>query len=234
MLSAGGKLQQGSKLYESPTDPLIAQVLVLMHMDGANNSTTFTDEKGRAVTRVGTPVISTAWPAGGSSALFNGTTDYLTLAASASFAFAGDFCIELTYNPSNIAGNKCIIGNAGPTDGAGLWMLRQQGAGIVWYTSGFGIWAANAAIFTAGVPVKFRMERVGSIGTLYANGKIVGGSNNANAISGTYGLSSTLLSIGARTSGGDPTAGYVDEVRITANSRDKGEYTPRISPFPNA
>src|SRR3972149_9214360 len=61
---------------------------LLLHMDGANGSTTFTDEMGQAVTANGNAQISTAQSKfGGASGLFDGTGDYLSVPASADWDF---------------------------------------------------------------------------------------------------------------------------------------------------
>jgi hypothetical protein len=80
-----------------PDDPNYASVSLLLHMDGTNGSTVFTDLSPvpKVVTRFGDAQISTAQSKfGGSSAYFDGTGDYLTVASSADFGFGtGDFTI---------------------------------------------------------------------------------------------------------------------------------------------
>ena len=60
----------------------------LLHFDGANNSTTFTDETGKTWTAHGNAKISTAqykFPTG--SGLFDGTGDYIDTPDHADFNF---------------------------------------------------------------------------------------------------------------------------------------------------
>jgi hypothetical protein len=85
------------KSYPAGQDPFVNNVSLMLSMDGANNSTTFTDSSQNALTanRFGTPVISTAQSKfGGSSAYFNGTSDYITFSSATLFDFSGDFTIE--------------------------------------------------------------------------------------------------------------------------------------------
>ena len=69
----------------------------LFHMDGADASTTFTDESGKVWTTNGNAQIDTAQSVfGGASGLFDGTGDYLSLAENTDFDFGtGDFTIDL-------------------------------------------------------------------------------------------------------------------------------------------
>lgn len=72
-----------------------ANTVLLLHMEGSNGSTTFTDSSGipKTITRYGNAQISTAqskW--GNGSGYFDGTGDYLSLTG-ASFS-TGDFTIE--------------------------------------------------------------------------------------------------------------------------------------------
>jgi hypothetical protein len=81
-------------------DPYFANVVLLMPMTGTNGGTTFTDLKGHSVTANGNAVTSTARYVGtlGSSALFDGTTDYLSIPASSEFNMGtGTFALRLGY-----------------------------------------------------------------------------------------------------------------------------------------
>jgi hypothetical protein len=69
----------------------------LLHMDGADASTTFTDESGKTWTRYGDAQIDTAqYKFGGASGLFDGTGDYIDTPDSDDFNFgSGEFTIDL-------------------------------------------------------------------------------------------------------------------------------------------
>ncbi len=226
----GGLLNtQGEPL----TDDFISNVVLLMHFEGANNSTTFTDVKGKTLTRVGSPVISTAFAdAGLSSGLFNSATpDYLTAAASADFSFPGDFTIEITVNPNSITGNQQIIGNY-LSNTTGHWMLRMQGAVPVWYVNGAAAFTANDRSWTIGTKHKVALVRIGSTCTAYIDGTVSG---TPLSYSGTFGLSTNALGICAMSNGGTPISAYIDELRITKGvGRYTAPYIPRKSAFPDA
>ena len=81
-------------------DPNFCNVVLLMHFDGTDGGTTFTEVKGHAVTAHGMAQLSGATAAfGGSSGYFDGTTAYLTLNPSEDWNFgADDFTVELFVN----------------------------------------------------------------------------------------------------------------------------------------
>lgn len=76
MLPGIGSLMAGT----GGPDPFITSVRMLLHFNGANNSTTFTDSSqyAYAVTRAGSAKISTTQSKfGGSAGYFDGTGDYI-------------------------------------------------------------------------------------------------------------------------------------------------------------
>jgi hypothetical protein len=83
-------------------------------MDGADNSTTFTDSSPTAhtVTRSGDAKISTTQSQfGGASAYFDGTGDYLTVANSEAFNFgSGDFTIDCWIRPAAVSAHAIFAG----------------------------------------------------------------------------------------------------------------------------
>lgn len=111
-------------------DPHWASVILAMHMDGADASTVFTDIKGKAITRSGTPTISTAQSKfGGASLALNGSSQYLILPNTTDFDFPGAFTIDgwvrmaaynaswatlfSRYTDSPTAGYRIILGASG-------------------------------------------------------------------------------------------------------------------------
>lgn len=92
-----------------PVDPDFASVSLLLHMDGSNGSTTFTDSSGspKTVTSDGGAAISTAQSKfGGSSVLFDGTNDNLIIGSSSDMTFGTEpFVVEFWFYTTNNAGN---------------------------------------------------------------------------------------------------------------------------------
>lgn len=94
-----GEVESGRRAGIWPsTDPFWASTMLLLRMDGANNSTAFTDLSStpKAVTANGDAKVSTAQSQfGGASLLLDGNGDYLSFPASADFApGTGDFTVE--------------------------------------------------------------------------------------------------------------------------------------------
>ena len=85
--------------FSQSADPYFSNVSLLLHMDGSNGSTTFTDNSsnGFTVTANGNAQISTAqskW--NGASGYFDGAGDFLTVPVNSAFELGtGDFDVEL-------------------------------------------------------------------------------------------------------------------------------------------
>ena len=91
---------------------------LLLHMDGANNSTTFTDNSINNFTPTvfGNAKISTAQSVfGGSSLLLDGSVDYLSYASNANFDYGtDDFTIEGWFRSTNVSLLQTIFGYMAP------------------------------------------------------------------------------------------------------------------------
>jgi hypothetical protein len=96
-----------------------SQVSLLLHCDGTNGSTIFTDNAPtpKAVTAIGNAQISTARSKfGGASALFDGTGDYVSVVNNTDFSFGtGDFTIEFHAYIASTATDQAFITIANPT-----------------------------------------------------------------------------------------------------------------------
>jgi hypothetical protein len=91
---------------------------LLLHFNGTNGSTTFTDSSPNAFTGTvnGNPTISTSQSQfGGASGSFDGTGDYIDYGSNSAFAFGtGDFTVELWYrsNETGETGAVFCVNNA--------------------------------------------------------------------------------------------------------------------------
>jgi hypothetical protein len=92
-------------------DSNFLNVVLLMPMDGANESTDFTDLKSHTFTTIGSPRLSSSqFKFGSASAFFNGSSKIFT-PDSEDWNFGnGDFTIELWLRLNNTSSPQCIIG----------------------------------------------------------------------------------------------------------------------------
>lgn len=121
--------------------------VALLHMDGADTSTTFTDESGKTWTANGNAQIDTAQSVfGGASGLFDGTGDYLSASDHADWQLDGgsdsnawtiDFRVRFNGDPGT--GLKGFIQHR--TDNNNWWSLFLNNNQLVWlvYSGGISI-----------------------------------------------------------------------------------------------
>lgn len=150
----GAKLRTSIDRYVFP-DPYRLSVTALLHM----NDTGLTDQIGSTVTLVGNTARSaTQSKFGGYSAFFDGTGDYLQLAASSKFDFGtGDFTVEAwVYIAANSAQDAwpertAMIFAVGTGTGAYQFTFAIQGSST---TTGTGLnVSAGAGIYTSSATI---------------------------------------------------------------------------------
>lgn len=92
-------------------------ITALLHFDGTNNSTVFTEDTGRIVYVTGTAKISTAQSVfGGSSLYLDGTNSGLTMAPSSAWHLSGDFTISARVYFEVLDGKNMLIWFQGTGD----------------------------------------------------------------------------------------------------------------------
>jgi len=100
---------------------------LLLHFDGADASTTFTDSSGtgKTATVTGNAQIDTEFSVfGGGAGLFDGNGDYLTYADHADFTPAGDFTIDCRIRIAALANTMRICTHY--TDSNNYWTFRVR------------------------------------------------------------------------------------------------------------
>lgn len=221
--SSGGGTTSGG-------DPNFNNVVLLMHMDGTNNSTTFTDVKGKSIARTGDAVISTAQSKFGSaSAYFDGNGDYLSSSISSDFQFFNnDFTIELFIYLLQTRNNTLIT-------------TRETGIGqaITMFVSGnkLGGFAGNTTYGSIGTDIS--LNAWNHLALVRAGNQLLGFINGIQQWSAgfAHNLSEGRLLIGsdAATGGSNHTCGYMDEIRITKGlARYTATFTVPTTAFPNS
>lgn len=207
----------------------------LLHFDGADASTSFPDETGKAWVKVdnagaGTVEVDTAESKfGGASVLFSGTAGYIETSDDSDFDFgANDFTIDCWIKVNSIGSIRYIIGqdNSGNTDASfGLSVDALN------YVTGFVTTDGSTEITVLSstqIPgtdwhhVAF--VRDGGTLKLFFDGTLV----DSTGISGSIHNSTSDVVIGQRgEASGDTYTGWIDELRIINN---RAEWTSDFTP----
>ena len=211
--------------YGPGVDPDFANVSLLLHMDGTNGSTTFTDVSANAfaVTAFGNAQVTTTDPKFGTGSLtLDGTGDYLTVAADADFQFGtGDFTVECWVYVNSV-GNTGLFTFGGTSSGlavnlfSGQWNLTTSGAG-----------GSALASITTGAWQHLAVTRSGSSLRMFINGTQIG-----STVTNTTNLSDNALKIGYYYDTSYTINARVDEFRVTKGvARYTANFTAPGTPF---
>lgn len=206
-----------------------SQTVLMLHANGTDASTTFTDSSASAhtVTAVGNAQIDTAQSVfGGASGLFDGSGDYLSVTDSTDFDLgAGDLTVDFRVRFTSQPDTALIDINNGRSNG--LMILHAPSAGglrakiadsdfdFAWSPSN-GVWYHIALI------------RTGTTLRAFINGTQIGtDKTNSTDISGTTGVE-----VGAEQDGTQPLNGWIDELRISKGiARWTENFTPETSEY---
>ena len=193
----------------------------LLHFNGDDASTTFTDESGKTWTASGNAQLDTAQKEFGSaSLLLDGTDDYITSADSDDFYFgAGNFTIDMWIRVTTVTGLQCVFSQS--TDANNFIMFYVDGANMTFYCM-----ASSAAVAYYGFTTAFSVNTWYHV-ALVRNGTDVKVYKNGTAVTRTSTVAISTSSIpnftrdayiGIRDRGGTldrPFAGWIDEYRIS-------------------
>lgn len=223
-------------------NPAYSNVQSLLYLNGADNSTSFPDEKGRTWTAEGNAKILTNQSVfGGSSAYFDGAGDTIYTPSDANLEFgSGDFCVEFRFR-TPVSANVDIVGKRqfAPNYANG-WVIYQNASTLQFYASSTGgtNWdLANGLNTTSNISLNtwywVIVNRTAGVFRLYLNGNIIGTSAySASAIFAT----SNALRIGGN-NGGEWFNGWVDNFRVTKGEAvypaNSGIDIPN-TPYPNS
>jgi len=207
--------------------------VLLLHCDGTNGGTVFTDSStfNKTVTANGNANTSTTqFKFGTASGSFDGVADYLTVPDSTDFDFGtGDFTIDFWVRLNTIATQQCWVEKE-YTNSGGYYL------GYTPVNNGIDVFIAGAYFFTAlFVPVintwyHIAWTRSGTDMKVFVNGVQAGPTvPNATNISGT----TAQLSIGIDlTDNLFDFNGFIDEFRISKGvARWNSNFTPPSFPY---
>lgn len=207
---------------------------LLLHMDGSDASTTFTDEAGKTVTANGNAQIDTAQSKfGGAGGLFDGTGDYLSVPDSADWYFAtGDFTIDFRVRFNSVASNAAFYNQ---------YVDGNNEIRLFWSQSAAQLILQN---YTGGVAtIDVRKAWSPSINIWYHVAVVRNGNNFMMFIDGTQiGTTDSDASevtnfaagieIGRSDVGSSNLNGWLDEYRISKGiARWTSNFTPPTAPY---
>lgn len=222
------------------TDPDFASVSLLLHMDGSNGSTTFTDSSSNSlsVTANGNAQISTAQSKfGGASGYFDGSGDYIATGTDAALTFgSGSFTIEFWIRPTGTQpANPRIMGNLSANAfNAGDWVLTQNlnyGLYAASYNGGATPIVTLGSSATDDVWTHIAIVRDGNDFEMFKDGVSVG----TNTWSGSLDSGTRRFVVGSSGNTTESWKGYIDDLRITKGvARYTANFTPPTAAFPDA
>lgn len=228
-------LQQALYAYGRPPasgDPFFANVRTLLHFDGSDGSSTFTDVKGLPYTAVGTARIKTAQFKFGTASLSNGGsgTPYISTTSVATLALSNlTFTLEMwVYVPSAIT---TPVGLVFYVTGGGFQLSITAANVVEIVNRGNGTVLTASTAFPRNQWVHLAITRNGTTFTIWQDGVSAGTASYAPAFSvgGEF-------QIGAvNNSGWYLLNGYIDEFRLTiGTARYTSTFTPPAAAFPNS
>ena len=208
-------------------DVYYPQTSLLMHFNGTNGSTTMTDnsKNNTTVTSNNGAAISTAQSKfGGTSGLFDGTNDYLSIVNNSALNLSGgSYTIEFWIRPTgNYANYNTIIAKRAASTAWEVYLRITTGV-LSFYngtnyessvTPTANVWSHVAAVYN------------GTTINLYLNGVSVLSTAMGNT---DY---DAPIYIGSFPAGNEYFIGYIDELRVTKGiARYTGNFTPQTEQF---
>lgn len=223
------------------TDPYFSNVVLLLHANGSNASTTVTDSSpsAKTVTAQGNAQLSTAqFKYGTAALLLDGSGDYVDTPDSDDWSFGtGQFTVEMWVRFTTVNTQIGLVGqyeSGGPAATAS-WLFSRNTSLEFRLISAGGVASTVTGAWTpvTGVWYHVAVDRdTSNVIRIYVNGVILGSATNAGDIRN---IGTTPLRVGRSTGvGGTDLAGYMDDVRITKGiARYGGTFTPSLVQFPD-
>lgn len=221
-------------------DPHWAKVASLLHFDGADGSTTFTDQRSRVWTPAGSAQIDTAFSKfGGASGLFVAPGSYISTPHDSALAADGDFTVEAWCRPLELGRHMTIACKRPSGVGEADWWLHLLGTTnrfriVTWGPSGSTA-CEGLTVATVGTWYHVAAAKQGTTWRLFVNGVL-----ESTDPEPSYTPGGSALYVGR-----DPSAsgtagstrdwnGSIDDFRITKGiARYTSDFTPPAAAFPN-
>jgi hypothetical protein len=221
--------------------------VLMLHMQGANNGTSFPDSSfvnPKTVTPNGDVVTSTAvggpFGSGGSAAYFDGSGCSLTIPESSDFDFGtGDFAIDLWVNWAGTAPNyQTFVGSNGPGFSGNASYFRVWGTGMPGGAAneiGIGAVGGDPALkssstLTPDEWVYCEVDRQDGVLYLFIGGVLVGTCACSLVFNFAYALG-TIIGNSPWDGGNGDFKGYLAEIRVSNVARHTANFTPPTAPY---
>lgn len=226
------------------TDPDFASVVLLLHADGSNGSTTITDSSSSAktVTAAGNAQISTTQSQfGGSSLRLDGTGDAATIANSSDWRLVnGDFTVEMWIYPLALTADRYFLSHYdfGANQRSWRFGLAPSTSNLVFGSVSAGGTPESSLNAGAGLTINtwqhIAISKSGATSRIFIDGVLKASTSSLS----DYGGSTAQLSVGSLLNSGTPSNGldcYIDDLRITKGvARYTAAFTPPTAAFPDA
>lgn len=215
------------------SDPYFANVKALLHCDGTNGSTTFTDVTGKTwAPDTGTPQISTSqYKFGGASGSFSSANLTCTHSDFSSLG-GGDFTLETWVYANSLASARVLFCMGDNSTNYWQCMIHPS-AGLIINIFGSNILSqGNMTGLSTGVWMHIAFVRSGN--NLYG---FVDGASSASSGSGASmpSITSNKLYFASNNTPAGFMDGYLDDIRITGGvARYTSGFTPPSSAFPDS
>jgi hypothetical protein len=203
--------------------------VLLLHFDGLNGSTTFTDSSGNGhvPTAGGTAQLDTSFSYFGNASLLLDGSGFITLDGSADFAFGtGDFTVDFRFRNSVEAVLQAIIDFGAASGNFKIYLPTDDS---VVFSSPAGLLNSASGGAPVGSNKHIAITRAGGVTRLFLNGVQQGGTlvdttNYTNIVN--------LPRIGSLADGTQPLTGHVDELRIVKGfAAWTSNFTPPAGPY---
>lgn len=227
-LFANTWILSGNTTLSSYVDPYYSSVSLLLHMNGANNGTSFPDNSANnyTVTPLGGAVTSTAQFKFGTASYLGGSGRYLTVSTdNTPFAFGtADFTLEFWVRPSAFSAQQNLIVFSNIASSA----IIISTAGVCSYQlSGTNRLSSSALALNTWAHIA--ISRVSGVSRMFVNGTFQGATYTDTT---NYLSTGTLWQIGGA---GSPLIGNLDDLRVTKGvGRYVTSFTAPIAEFPNS
>jgi hypothetical protein len=227
-----------------PLDANYSSVSLLLHGDGPNGSTVFTDNSPapKTVTAAGNAQISTAQSKfGGTSLAFDGNGDALSVAGLSGLSQFTMTGVVATYECwlylSSLPGTRSFLFGSFGTGDSG-WTVDVNSSGNIFIgRNAGGLTITLSSAFTTSSWQHLAVVSDGTTIVVYRNGISVGSVAASDNLDGRGAITSVTqdFRIGARQVANVlPLNGYIDDLRVTQSvARYITNFTPPIEPFPN-